>query len=73
MHRWTIQFSQMFNGALSQCTVEVDAEDVHGALEEFEGIGYVNARVQAVYRHRHDRRNDRDRRDRRDDRDFREE
>ena len=61
MHRWHIQFSQLFNGHLSQSTVEVDAEDVHGALDEFEQIGYVNARVQAVYRHRErygDRRED---------------
>lgn len=63
MHRWHIQFSQLFNGFISQSMVEVDAEDVHGALEEFEAIGYVNARVQAVYRHR----------DGRDRRDFREE
>ena len=56
MKRWTIQFSQLFNGYISQSMVEVDAEDIHGALEEFEAIGYVNARVQAVYRHRRDRR-----------------
>ena len=61
MKRWTIQFSQMFNGYVSQSMVEVDADDIHGALEEFEAIGYVNARVQAVYRHRErygDRRED---------------
>ena len=56
MKRWAIQFSQMFNGYVSQSMVEVDAEDIHGALEEFEAIGYVNVRVQAVYRHRRDRR-----------------
>lgn len=63
MHRWHIQFSQMFNGHVSQSMVEVDADDIYGALEEFESIGYVNVRVQAVYRHR----------DGRDRRDFREE
>ncbi len=56
MKRWTIQFSQLFNGYISQSTVEVDADDIHGALEEFESIGYVNVRVQAVYRHRERRR-----------------
>ena len=69
MKRWTIQFSQLFNGFISQSMVEVDADDIHGALEEFEAIGYVNARVQAVYRHR----DGRDGRDGRDRRDFREE
>ena len=59
MKRWTIQFSQLFNGFISQSMVEVDADDIHGALEEFESIGYVNVRVQAVYRHR----DGRDRRD----------
>ena len=63
MKRWTIQFSQLFNGFISQSMVEVDAEDIHGALDEFEAIGYVNVRVQAVYRHQ----------DGRDRRDFREE
>ena len=56
MKRWTIQFSQMFNGFISQSMVEVDADDIHGALEEFDAIGYVNVRVRAVYRHRRDRR-----------------
>ena len=50
MHRWHIQFSQLFNGFISQSMVEVDADDIYGALEEF------NVRVQAVYRHRRDRR-----------------
>ena len=63
MKRRTIQFSQMFNGYVSQSMVEVDADDIHGALDEFEAIGYVNARVQAVYRHR----DGRDRRDFRED------
>ena len=50
MKRWTIQFSQLFNGYISQSMVEVDADDIHDALAEFNAIGYVNATVNGIWR-----------------------
>ena len=47
---WKVQFKQRFNGQISQNTTEVEAQDVHEALEKFEAIGYVNATVNAVFR-----------------------
>ena len=47
MTRWVVKFNQWFNGSLSTAyvTVETERPDVREALDAFERIGYVNARV----------------------------
>lgn len=47
MTRWVVKFSQKYNGALSTAyvTVETERPYVRDALDAFDRIGYVNARV----------------------------
>lgn len=50
MIRWLVKFNQRYNGAVSTAYVSVDTERpyVREALDAFDSIGYVNARVLSV-------------------------
>ncbi len=47
MTRWVVKFNQWFNGSLSTAyvTVETERPYIREALDAFDRIGYVNARV----------------------------
>ena len=50
MIRWLVKFNQHYNGAISTAYVSVETERpyVREALDAFDEIGYVNARVLSV-------------------------
>ena len=50
MIRWLVKFNQRYNGAISTAYVSVETERpyVREALDAFDEIGYVNARVLSV-------------------------
>lgn len=50
MIRWLVKFNQRYNGAISTAYVSVETERpyVREALDAFDAIGYVNARVLSV-------------------------
>lgn len=50
MIRWLVKFNQRYNGALSTAYVSVETERpyIRDALDAFDSIGYVNARVLSV-------------------------
>ena len=48
MRKWLVKFNQRFNGRISTCYVTVEARTIRDALDEFDGIGYVNTDVKSV-------------------------
>lgn len=50
MIRWLVKFNQRYNGAISTAYVSVETERpyVREALDAFDEIGYVNARVLSI-------------------------
>ena len=50
MTRWLVKFNQKFNGVVSTAyvTVETQLPYIRDALDAFDSIGYVNARVLSV-------------------------
>ena len=50
MTRWLIKFNQKFNGVVSTAyvTVETQLPYIRDALDAFDAISYVNARVLSV-------------------------
>ena len=48
MRKWLVKFNQRFNGRISTCYVAVEGRTIYDALDEFDGIGYVNTDVKSV-------------------------
>jgi hypothetical protein len=50
MIRWLVKFNQKFNGAVSTSYVNIETQlpFIRDALDAFERVGYVNARVLAI-------------------------
>lgn len=50
MIRWLVKFNQKYNGAVSTAYVSVETQFPHvrEAIDAFDEIGYVNARVLSI-------------------------
>jgi hypothetical protein len=54
VRKWLVKFNQKFNGRVSTSYVAVEGRTIYDALDEFDGIGYVNTDVKAVRMMRRD-------------------